>query len=149
MIDLDYYDQWYHSAPWWHKSFGITVFALLILRLIWKRLNAAPESLSTYKNWEIKIAKLVHKFFYVLLFIICISGYFISTSKGATIDFFGLLDIPSLVKYGKIQADVAGKIHIISTQTLLVMFVLHIAAVIKHHLLDKDITLIRMLKPVK
>ncbi len=149
MVDLDYYDQWYHSAPWWHKSFGVTVFSLLIFRLIWKVLNETPEPLPTYKNWETKIAKLVHKLFYVLLFILCISGYFISTSKGAAIEVFGFIEIAYLVKYGKMQAEVAGKIHVISTYALFISFVLHVSAAIKHHLLNKDVTLIRMLKPLK
>jgi len=148
MVDLGYYDEWYHSAPWWHKSFGITVFALLLFRLIWKLLNAVPESLPTYETWEIKTAKLVQISFYILLFIICISGYFISTSKGADVEVFGLFDMPSFVAYGKVQADIAGKVHKLSGHVLFATFMLHVAAAIKHHFLNKDITLIRMFKPV-
>jgi len=148
MVSLNYYDQWYHSAPWWHKSFGIAVFTLLIARLGWRLGNATPESLQSYKAWEIKIARLVHILFYALLFIICLSGYFISTSKGAGIEVFGLFDLPPALKYGKAQADIAGLIHEISTFVLFLLIILHAAAALKHHLLDKDITLIRMLKPV-
>lgn len=147
MVNLDYYNPWYHLGPWWHKSVGVAVFALLILRLAWRLGNATPEVLHTHKSWEIKASKAVQILFYVLILAPCISGYLISTSKGAGIEVFGLLELPPVIEYGDIQADLSGEIHEISTHALLVLFVLHVAAALKHHFMDKDATLIRMLKP--
>lgn len=149
MVDLDYYDQWYHTAPWWHKSIGVCVFTLLLIRLAWKLSNTDPEPLQTYKAWEIKAAKTVHIFFYVLLLIICISGYFISTAKGIGIEAFGWFDIPSVISLSDTQADLAGKVHEIATNALVAMLVLHIIAALKHHYYNKDETLTRMLNPIK
>jgi cytochrome b561 len=148
MVDLDYYDQWYQLAPWWHKSFGLSIFMLLVIRLVWKLTNITPESLASYKSWEIKSSKIVHTLFYVLLFITCISGYFISTAKGVSFDFFNMFKVPSIIILSETQAEQAGNIHEIATYGLLVLFILHFFAALKHHFINKDKTLIRMLKPI-
>lgn len=147
MVDLDYYDQWYHAAPWWHKSIGIFLFALLLVRLGWKLNNVIPEPVPNCKSWEDKIAKIVHIIFYILLFIICISGYFISTAKGVGIEIFGWFELPAIRELTENQADIAGEIHEISTHILVIVFLLHTIASLKHHFFNKDITLNRMLKP--
>ena len=149
MVDLDYYDKWYYSAPWWHRSIGACVFALLFVRLVWKFCNVTPATLLTYKSWEVKVAKAVHVLFYILLLTLCISGYFISTAKGVGIEVFGWFDIPYAIKLSETQADIAGKIHEITTHVLAVLFILHVIAALKHHFINRDITLVRMLKPMK
>jgi len=149
MVDLDYYDQWYHAAPWWHKGTGVCVFILLLVRILWRLSNVTPEPLPTYKVWEIKIAKAVHFLFYFLLLIICISGYFVSTAKGVGIEFFGWFDVPPATKLADAQADIAGKTHEVTTHALVVLLILHIAASFKHHFFNRDITLVRMLRPMK
>lgn len=148
IVDLDYYSKWYVVAPWWHKSLGMFVLALLIMRVAWVFSNVLPVPLDTYKIWEIKAAKLTHYSFYILLFVICISGYFITTAKGAAIDLFGWFDIPTTINFSKQQADIAGKIHEIAAYVMAFLFVLHVCATFKHHFIDKDTTLARILKPI-
>ncbi|MDM8567477.1 cytochrome b [Candidatus Halobeggiatoa sp. HSG11] len=147
MVDLDYYDQWYHAAPWWHKSIGILVFALLLIRVGWKLSNPTLVPVANSQLWEVKIAKLVHIIFYILLFIICISGYFISTAKNVGIEIFGLFELPAVMELSENKADIVGEIHEISTHILVIVFLLHGIAALKHHFINKDNTLIRMLKP--
>ncbi len=147
MVGLDYYDPWYHSAPSWHKSIGICLFVLLIVRFIWKMIQITPSPFSNYKPWELKIAKFTHWSFYVLLLACCISGYYIATAKGVGIDLFGLIDIPALTSLQESQAEIIEDIHEVSTWLLVVLFLLHFAAAMKHHFIDKDNTLIRMVKP--
>lgn len=149
MVDLDYYSKWYNAAPWWHKSIGLLVFSLLLFRVIWVISNIRPVPLDSYKSWEIKIAKLTHYLFYILLFMICISGYLISTAKGAAIEFFNFIDVPAIMSFSKQQADIAGEIHEIAAYVMAFLFLLHVCATFKHHILDKDSTLDRILKPVK
>jgi len=147
MVDLDYYDDWYHSAPGWHKSTGMIVVGLLLLRLGWKLTQLRPMPLVSYKVWEVKLAGLVHHSFYLLMFIMTISGYFISTAKNAAIDVFGWFSIPAITELSKTQAELAATIHEASTTVFIVLVVLHIMAALKHQFIDKDKTLIRMLKP--
>ncbi len=111
MVGLGYYDPWYHIAPWWHKSIGIYVFILLVIRLFLRFSNITPVPLQSNKPWEITIAKTVHFLIYILLFGICISGYFIATAKGVGIEVFGWFNTPAAINLSDTQADIAGKTH--------------------------------------
>ncbi len=148
MVDLDYYDPWYHLAPWWHKSFGISIFVLLFIRWFWRLINTHPEPLPSYKKWEVKSSKIVHLLFYALLFITCLSGYFIATAKGVSIEVFTWFKLPAITVLSENQADIAANIHELVTHILVALFFLHIMAAFKHHFMNKDITLVRMLKPI-
>ena len=149
MVELDYYSKWYVAAPWWHKSVGLAVFALLIFRVVWFFSHAHPAPLASYRVWEIKIAKLTHYSFYILLVIISISGYFIATAKGAAIEFFNLFEVPAMKRFDTNEADIAGKIHEYASYIVAFLFFLHVCATIKHHFIDKDTTFLRMLIPNK
>lgn len=148
MVDLDYYSKWYNTAPWWHKSVGMVTFVLLLARIVWLMVNQRPLPLFSYKPWEIVAAKVTHVLFYVLLLLISISGYFITTAKGASIDMFGWFDIPAVTHLDKDQAEISGMIHEMAAYLVVLLFLLHVCATVKHHFLDKDATLIRILKPI-
>ncbi len=145
MVELNYYDTWYHTAPWWHKSVGLNLFLLLTFRIILKMSSISPTPLISYQIWEAKLAKLTHLSFYLLLLTICISGYFIGTAKGVGIEMFSGVYIPAIAKLSEIQVDLAGDIHRISANTLMLLLLLHVSAAIKHHFIDGDVTLMRML----
>lgn len=147
MVTLTYYDPWYNRALWWHDNLGMVVFGLLIIRLVWVLNNTRPTPLTTYKKIEIKAAKYAHILFYILLLVICISGYLITTAKGASIDVFNGFKVPSIMTLQETQADLVGKVHELASYLLLVLFIVHVIATLKHHFLDKDITFIRMLNP--
>jgi cytochrome b561 len=145
MLGLDYYDAYYQIAPWWHKSFGLLVFLLLLYRIIWKLTNSKVKPLPSYKAYEIKLAKLIQLSMYLVLLICCISGIIISTTKEATLTFFGLFDVPTLLSVGKEQVIIIEQVHEYSTLTLIVLASLHMLAALKHHFFDKDLTLRRIL----
>lgn len=146
MVELDYYDEWYRTAPHWHKSFGIALFGILVIRILNRLLNSAPDALSSHQAWEVKAAKATHVLLYLLLLVSCVSGYLISTADGRGISFFDLFDVPALptVLFEQ-QEDIAGEIHEWATNLLIVLSGLHAVAAIKHHLVDRDDTLRRML----
>ncbi len=146
MLSLDYYDPFYHQGPWWHKSFGLLVAFLLAFRIIWKLKNKKVQPLSSYKKYEIKLAKLVQLLLYISLIVCCISGFLISTAEDASIEFFNLFEVSALIAKGKQQAQLAGDIHYYSTYALIILTSLHMLAALKHHFLDKDITLTRILR---
>jgi cytochrome b561 len=145
MTDLDYYDGLYHIIPWWHKSFGLLVLALLVLRLIWNLFNPKPVHLSTHKAWEKKAASIIHFLLYLLIFIICVSGYLISTSQGDGIEFFGWFDVPSALELNADNTDLAGEVHFYLAWTLIVLAAIHAVAALKHHFIDRDDTLNNMI----
>jgi cytochrome b561 len=146
MVDLDYYDEFYNLAPWIHKSIGLIVFFMLSIRLVLRLTNKPPKFLVTYKKWEVVLAKITHTLFYILLFIICISGYFIATSKNSGVEFFNFFEIPAIITLDEFSADKVGNAHKFSAYIIMSLVVIHILASLKHHFFDKDITLTRMFK---
>ena len=145
MTDLGYYDSLYHIAPWWHKSFGLLVTALLAFRMLWKVFNTKPLPLETHKAWEKEAASISHFLLYILTFIICLSGYLISTSQGVGVEFFGWFDVPSIVEINPATTYFAGEVHFYLAWALIIIAAAHAAAALKHHFIDRDNTLNNML----
>ncbi|KGT95572.1 cytochrome B561 [Erwinia typographi] len=145
MVTLGYYDSWYHPAPELHKSIGITLFAVMILRTIWRFISPPPRPLSSYSSLTRVSAVAVHLLLYGILFAIFISGYLISTADGKPIEVFGLLSVPATLEGFGEQADLAGDIHLWLAWSVVILSVLHGLAALKHHFIDRDITLKRML----
>ena len=143
MTELDYYDRWYHKAPDVHRSLGILFGGMLILRIAWRL--STPRPVLYGKSWERSLGKLVHRLFYVLMIAIVISGYLISTAKGDPISVFGWFKIPALFHSGKNLQDTAGEIHELLSNLTIFLAVLHTSAALRHHFVDKDPTLTRML----
>lgn len=149
MVELTYYDTWYRGSTDLHKSIGITLVILLVFRFAWRTLGTNPEPVAGSHNLLNKIAKAAHIILYILLCIIVLSGYMISTADGRAIEVFGLFSIPAIDFTIAEQADIAGEIHYYMACTLIGLVVLHALGALKHHFIDKDKTLVRMLKPTK
>jgi len=141
---LDYYDPAYRTIPVWHKSIGIIVAMILAVRLIWRSFNKPPAPLPQPRKMIIA-AKIAHALLYLLLLITLISGYLISTADGRAIELFNLINIPALPFAIDNQEDLAGLIHFIVATILISLAAIHAIAALKHHFIDKDITLKRML----
>lgn len=149
MVDLGYYDVWRKDAPEIHKSIGILLFILLIFRLAWRRLKGVPSSLSSHSRLERVGAHAAHFALYGLLFAIMISGYLISTADGRPISVFGFFDVPALGSLFEKQEDIAGDIHLVLAIAAISIATMHALAALKHHFIDKDKTLMRMIRMPK
>ena len=149
MVDLTYYSEWYKTAPHIHRSIGLLLALVVIARLIWRKMNLQPQPLSTHSAWEIKTAHLVHGFLYLGLFLMFITGYLISTAKGQAVDIFNWVSIPAIITADQLGInnleDKMGEIHEILAYILIGIVSLHAIAGLKHHFIDKDSTLLRML----
>ncbi|MCL7745300.1 cytochrome b [Guyparkeria hydrothermalis] len=146
MVELTYYDPWYRQAPAIHKAVGILLFFLLVGRLAWRWANPRPRLLG--RRLEQRIALVVHGLFYLLLFAVMVAGYLISTADGSPIEVFGLFSVPATVSGLPNQEDVAGDIHRWLAWAVMGLTVLHASAALKHHIIDRDLTLVRMLRPI-
>jgi len=144
MVDLGYYDNWRKAGPLLHKSIGLTLVSVMIIRVIWRIKEVQPIPLSTYKSYEIKSSHLMHIFLYILIFIIMISGYLISTADARGIAFFQLFEIPGFGSIIENQEDIAGVFHQYTAYFLIMMTLIHALAALKHHFINKDLTLLRM-----
>lgn len=143
MVDLNYYDDWYHRAPWVHRSVGMLLFFLLLFRLGWRLTNPVPEILGQW--WERLIAIWVHRGHYLFMFAVIISGYLISTAYGRGVEVFDWFEVPALLDADKGRESSAGFIHMLLAWGFMGYICMHAAAALKHHLIDKDATLLRML----
>lgn len=144
MVDLDYYDSWYQSAPFWHKSVGLTVFAMVFLRILTRLLTHRPPEIANSRFKKLA-SRGAHVFLYVAMIVVCVSGYLISTAGGRPISVFGLFDLPATIYLFENQEDVAGLWHEWAALALVSVALLHAVAALKHHFLDRDVTLLRMM----
>ncbi|MCG8154772.1 cytochrome b [Brenneria goodwinii] len=145
MVTLGYYDVWYHRAPEIHKGIGVLLFAVLIFRVIWRFVSPPPQPLSSYSRLTRISATLAHIALYVVLFAILISGYLISTAEGQPISVFGWFSVPATLEGLTDQADIAGTVHLYLAWVVVALSALHGLAALKHHFIDGDTTLKRML----
>lgn len=145
MVTLSYYDGWYHRAPELHKSIGVLLMMGLVIRVIWRHISPPPAAPKTHSKFTRISAVAAHITLYALLFALLISGYLISTAEGKPISVFGIFDVPATLADAGSQADIAGVIHLWLAWSVVILSVLHGLAALKHHFIDKDDTLKRML----
>ena len=144
MVDLTYYDPWYKQGPFLHKSIGVILLLLTLLRLMWRYFSITPESLNAHASWQIKAAQISHMLLYILLFSVMLSGYLISTADGRAVEVFNLFSIPASIYGIEKQEDIAGEIHFVLALVLVGISLIHSMAAIKHHFINRDRTLRRM-----
>ncbi len=146
MTGLSYYDPWYHRAPDYHRSIGVLLLLATALRLAWRLIDGRPRELPEHLEWERLVAKIVHSLLYLLLFAVMVSGYLISTAEGRGIEVFGWFELPATLYGIEGQEDIAGEIHLALAWGLVGLALLHGIAALKHHFIDRDRTLKRMLR---
>jgi cytochrome b561 len=136
MVGLDYYSPYYKSAPDLHRSAGILMFAVLLLRIAWRLANVKPDR-AALTPLERQASRLVHAGFYVLLVALMLSGYLISTADGRSIEVFNWFSVRSLGKTEGLE-DAAGIVHEWVAYAVMALAALHAAAALKHRIFDRD-----------
>jgi cytochrome b561 len=145
MTGLNYYDPWYRSGPDLHRSIGVLLFAVILLRLVWRLLNPTPRPLPHHRRWEITAARAVHGLLYLLPLVVAISGFLMSTADGRAVAVFDWFEVPALFTGMEQQEEVMGDLHEILAWGLIAIAALHAMGALKHHFVDRDTTLTRML----
>ena len=128
-----------------HKSFGMTVLMLAVLRLLWRLKNPAPELPPGMAPLERRLARGTHIAFYVLLFAMPMTGWLMSSAKNYSVSWFGLFTWPNLIGKNESAFDFLRSTHHLLSDVLFAIAVLHILAALKHHFWNKDDVLRRML----
>ncbi|MEO5693382.1 MAG: cytochrome b [Usitatibacter sp.] len=129
----------------WHKWVGVTVFLLVAVRLLWRLTHPAPALPATMKPWELAAAHASHIGLYVLFFAAPLSGWLFSSAAGFQTVYLGVFPIPDLVSKNKEVADVLKVAHHWINYVMAATIVVHAAAAFKHHVIDRDDVLTRML----
>ena len=138
----------------WHKSFGVIAFGLVVLRVLWRMKNGWPPPIRDYPRWETVLSKIVHYLLLIGTVIMPISGFMMSALGGHGVALFGLelvarnpdpMNPEEVIPLHAFLANLAHTVHGIAGYSILVGVFLHIAGALKHHSIDKDGTLRRML----
>mgnify|MGYP002628253069 CR=1 FL=1 len=125
-----------------HKSIGVTLFVLIIFRILWRFSHKPPALLDTMKSWEKKLATGAHHGLYFLMAATPLAGIIMSISSKYGIHWFGIKLVGGIDN--KASRELFYEFHEIFGQLILLILFFHIAGAIKHSLVDKDVTLRRM-----
>lgn len=128
----------------WHKWLGVTIFLLVALRLLWRAIHSAPALNLAMPAWQERAMKLTHLALYLLMLLIPIVGWLMSSAKGYTVNYFGLFELPDLIDKDKALGHQLKEIHEFLAIGLMALVGLHILAALKHQFVDKDGLLSRM-----
>ena len=123
----------------WHKSFGMLILILVLVRLATRLRASTPPLPEGLAPWEARTAKIGHTALYVLMLVVPCMGYAMSSSftQSDGVFFFGI-NLPELLPKNDARFAVFQALHRYLAYTLLILVILHVAGALKHRFLDKD-----------
>ena len=127
----------------WHKSFGILILMLAIMRLLWRMAGSIP-SLPDASLVQRRLANLGHSLLYGLMLVLPLSGWIMSSAANRPINWFWIMELPALTGPDKVLKKIAEEVHEVSVILLLVVLAVHIGAALWHHFKLRDSVLKRM-----
>lgn len=128
-----------------HKSIGLTILALVALRLAWRLYAGAPATLAGLPRWQVRAANFTHAALYALLFAMPLSGWLLNAAGGYPLQWFGLFNLPRVIGRDDALHELGETLHEAGFWLLLVLVLVHAGAAFHHHLFLQDATLARML----
>jgi len=127
-----------------HKSIGVLVLTLVVLRLLWRLRHRPPALPASMAGWEMRVAHITHWLLYACILIQPLSGYIASAYSKYGVKFFGIPVSPPGLR-GEAVSDFFGEVHGVNATVLAVLVALHVLAAFKHLLIDRDDIFQRML----
>ena len=128
-----------------HKSFGMTILMLAIIRLLWRWMNQVPDLTAETKPWERVLAKISHVLLYALIFAMPLTGWMMSSARNFSVSWFKLFQFPDLVAPAEQTFHQMQDLHHLLFKVLVAVALLHAAGALKHHFIDRNDVLKRML----
>ncbi|MCY6379139.1 cytochrome b [Hoeflea prorocentri] len=126
-----------------HKALGVLVLAYGLWRVGWRLARGFLDSAARMPAWQEILSKITHWVLIAGIILMPLSGMTTSLFGGHDINIFGLFTIPGFTE-NKTVSDLAGDAHGTIANILIAFIVLHIAGALKHHVIDRDTTLVRM-----
>lgn len=130
-----------------HKSVGITILGLAVLRVSWRVFHSPPSLPANMARWQAIASHASHLSIYLLIFIIPVSGWLMSSASAYSVSWFNLITLPDMISPDPDAKHRFLEIHEFLVKVLFVIVLIHIGAAFKHHLIDKDDILKRMTSP--
>ena len=132
-----------------HKSLGLTLLALVSLRLLWRLFAGAPKAVPGTPTWQERIASATHWMLYALMFAIPLSGWVFNSASGYPLQWFKRFNLPAIAGRSEELAATAIQVHEYGFWLLLLLVLAHAGAAFHHHLFKGDDTLRRMLPSLR
>ena len=129
----------------WHKSTGMLILMLVVLRLVWRGVAPAPPLPAGMPGWERVAAHASHALLYLVMLGMPLTGWIVSSASGVPFKMFRRFPLPAIVGADKHIADLASLAHFSLGVLLAALLVVHIAAALRHHFIQRDNVLLRML----
>lgn len=133
----------------WHKWTGVTIFLLVLMRLTWRLMNPPPAQTAPMPAWQLQASEITHRLLYLLMLAMPVSGWLMSSAKGVPTVWFGLIQLPDLLEKNKPLGKALEEVHEILGFIILAFVAIHVVAALKHHFVDRDNVLARMLPGIK
>lgn len=131
-----------------HKSVGITILVVAIVRIAWRFTNPPPALPAGMPKWQVTASHVSHWSLYALLLLVPVTGWLMSSASAYSVSWFNVVQLPDFIGPDQKMAEVFEEIHEFLAKLILAIATLHVAAAIKHHFFDKDDVLRRMLSSV-
>ena len=128
----------------YHKWIGVTVFLLIAIRLAWRATHTPPPLPDGIVAWQRRASSIAHGLLYALMVAIPLSGWLMSSAKGFQTVWFGMLPLPDLLERNRELGDLLANVHQALNYTLAALVILHVAAALKHHFIERQPFLQRM-----
>lgn len=129
----------------WHKSLGVLILSLVVVRLLWRLSNPTPELPDAMPAWERTAARISHFLLYALLVALPLTGWVINSAANIPFRIFWLVPLPAVVAPNEGLADLFRWIHGGLALTLVLVVCVHVGAALRHHFSLNDRVLVRML----
>ena len=129
----------------WHKSTGLLILALMVVRVAWRVVNVAPSLPADIASLERRIARASHVLLYLLLLLMPMTGWVVHSAANIPFRMFWLIPLPTIVAPDKATADLAARAHYAIFVVLSVLLAVHIGAAFRHHFRKRNDVLMRML----
>ena len=129
----------------WHKWAGALVLPVAAMLLVWRAMHAPSPLPAAMPHWEKQLSKFTHTLLYLFFFLSPVSGWLYSSAAGFQTVLFGAWPIPDLVGRDREIAEALKALHRWINYALAAVVLVHVAAALKHHFIDRDDVLARML----
>jgi len=129
----------------WHKSIGILILFLVVLRAAWRWNNPPPATVAGLTSWDKRLARAGHGLLYVFMIVVPLSGWWISDTSRIPFKLFWFIPVPDFMEASRDMSHLAAEVHGVLTTLFLILVSIHILAALRHHFLLHNDTLQRML----
>jgi len=133
----------------YHKWMGVTIFLFAVIRAFWRLTHKPPALPDSIPRWQQMASAAAHGLLYLLIVIVPLSGWFYSSAAGVPVMYFGVIRLPDLIGADKALAANLKELHEALNFILIAVVILHVLAALKHHFMDRDEILVRMLPFLK